>query len=70
MTAMQEKIVRGAVSGRLTTLQSCGDIARKAEVAESTVRRHLPDLIRGGWLRHTSYSGLYTPSPEARDQYA
>lgn len=69
MTAMQEKIVRGAVSGRLTSLQSCSDIAYKAGVATSTVRRHMDALIKAGWLRHTSYVGLYTPSPQARDKF-
>lgn len=68
MTAMQEKIVRGAVSGRLT-LQSCSDIAYKAGVATSTVRRHMDALIKAGWLRHTSYVGLYSPSPQARDKF-
>lgn len=62
LTETQAKIVEGAKSGRFTSLQSCGDIARKAGVAESTVRRHLDALIRAGYLRHTSFSGLYSAS--------
>lgn len=65
LTETQTKIVKGATSGRFTSLQSCADIAHKAGVAESTVRRHLDALIRAGYLKHTSYSGLYAPGQSA-----
>jgi len=63
LTSTQEKIVRGAVGG--FSLKSCSDIAARAGVAESTVRRHLDALIRARYINHTSYSGLYAAGQRA-----
>ena len=63
MTATQEKIVRGVVGG--FSLKSCSDIAFRAGVSESTVRRHLDALIKDRYIKHTSYSGLYAAGQRA-----
>lgn len=50
--------------GGFTSLLSCSDMAVRAGVAESTVRRWLPRMIATGRVRHTSYSGLYSVMPQ------
>jgi DNA-binding IclR family transcriptional regulator len=64
------KIVRGMVNGRFTSLLSASEIAAGSGVAEGTVRRALPTLIRERLVQHTSYVGLYAPTGRARDEYA
>lgn len=60
-----DRIVAGLLSHKYR-LCGASDIAHLAGMAESTVRRHLPDLIRQGRVKHTSYVGLYAPGPAER----
>lgn len=65
----RDKIMRGMCNGRFTSLLNAGEIAYKAGMSESTVRRWLPTLIRERLVQHTSYVGNYAPTAAARDRY-
>lgn len=41
------------------SMLNASEIAAAADMAESTVRRYLPELLKDRRIRHTSYTGIY-----------
>lgn len=62
-----DRILVAMSEARFTTL-GAGEIAGCARLAESTVRRHLPGLIKAGHVRYTSYVGQWALSGDGRQR--